>query len=108
MPGTRSSPRTSRQHYDLAMTILRGLLASFLVVTWAACVATYVADLHEDLLIGLVPAVVPLVLSGTLPFDDDNLGHLIVVALLALLQVAVVHALALAVHATHARNAGTP
>lgn len=82
------------------MKLVRALLATYLVVTWTVCVATYVSDLYEGILVGFVPAVVPFVLDGTLPLDSDNRGHVTAVALLALLQAAVVYAAALGVERT--------
>ena len=75
------------------MTAPRAFLATYLVVTWALCLALFLTDGPEIVALALVPASVLLVLNGVSVDGGDGVAMLLVAGL-ALVQAVVLYALA--------------
>jgi hypothetical protein len=75
------------------MTALRAFLATYLVVTWALCLALFLTDGPEIVAMALVPASVLLVLNGVSVDGGDGVAMLMVAGL-AVGQAAVLYAVA--------------
>ncbi len=101
------------------MRILRWLLAAYLLFVFAACALVYLgdahdvpigrwADTHEYLLFVAIPLAVLLVIPGHVAVDGGNLGHVLMVFGAAVVEVAIVYAIAkLAGRALRPRQAGS-
>ena len=75
------------------MTVLRAFLATYLVVTWAVCLALFLTDGPEIVALALVPASVLLVLNGVSVDGGDGVAMLLVAGLV-LVQAVVLYAVA--------------
>lgn len=87
------------------MRIFRWMLAAYLLSVLAACALVYLgdahdvpigrfADTHESLLFVAVPLAVLFVIPGHVAVDGGNLGHVLMVVGAAVVEVAIVYAIA--------------
>lgn len=77
------------------MTVLRGLLGTYLAVCWVLCVIVYFTDGPELIVLVLVPVGVLLVGFGGVAIDGGNGVHMALLAAVALAEVAVIYCVAL-------------
>lgn len=75
------------------MTALRAFLATYLVVTWAVCLALFLTDGPEIVALALVPASVLLVLNGVSVDGGDGVA-MVLVAGVAVVQAVLLYAAA--------------